>query len=151
MKKAFTILAVILVLIVGMFSCLFVVVGGAEKELNTFIEPMIIELADSNWNTENVNKYSSKVMQEWFKTNGYDSSMPIFRKLGKVKEYKGMYQFERVASSATVIAIVEFENGLASLTLSLSKQNDLWKMNSINIQSPPAIALDVNQKLYNSK
>jgi D-Tyr-tRNAtyr deacylase len=97
----------------------------------------------SGWNKEELLKQASPELLGVTKDEDLDKLFTMFRKLGKLKKYKGSEgqslisvtteQGKKVTANYTAMA--EFERGEASIKVNLIKHGDEWQILMFNVSS----------------
>lgn len=146
MKKVFTILGgvflgIIVLVVVG--TAIFAVKGNAlDKESKQYVDDAVPAIV-SQWDMAELQKRASPELSVAVKEGDVEKLFAMFRRLGKLKEYKGSKGDARISVttehgkviSAAYVANAEFEAGPGEITMSLIKHGDQWQILGIHVNS----------------
>lgn len=107
-----------------------------EAKLDKRVQPIVTDLAKAGWDLDTFYRYASPSLQNWFEKNNNKVGMPSLKKLGAVADYKGIQKVLDKDNIVKVSALVTFETGDAQVALQLSKHNDEWLLDGLNVNSP---------------
>lgn len=105
-----------------------------ETEATFIIQPIFKDIASSNWDEEIFEKHTSPALKKWFKANGSDV-ISSYKGLGGLVKFKDIKNIENSGTVHKSTSLVQFENGLVSIRLSLSKHEKKWLIDNIFIES----------------
>ena len=146
MKKLLVVLgAVFLVLIVVVIAGIaFVSIKGRalDRESGQYVDDAIPAIV-SQWDITEMRRRASPELNAAVKGDDLEKLFARFRKLGKLKEYRGSRGEANMSVtadrgsviSAAYVASAEFETGPAEIRLSLIKHGDQWQILGIHINS----------------
>ncbi|MHC4962443.1 MAG: hypothetical protein ACYTE1_07520 [Planctomycetota bacterium] len=133
----------LIVLTVGLLGYYLVSKGiQLDKESKDYVDTVVPNVI-SGWNKEELLKQASPELLGVTKDEDLDKLFTMFRKLGKLKKYKGSEgqslisvtteQGKKVTANYTAMA--EFERGEASIKVNLIKHGDEWQILMFNVSS----------------
>lgn len=141
-KKITLILGVIAVLFGAGLYFSHRIANNMRNELNSFVEPMYAEIVANNWDVKIIRNYASPDFKKGLDEYAEDdrSKLQKFgRKLGKMKQYKGIVSFEENESfskqdgNALANVLIDFESGPRLISTTLVKINGKWYLNEFNV------------------
>ena len=150
MKKFFAILGIIfllLILAIGGFTLYGSQQGKKlDAESKNFVDTTMPKIL-AHWSMEEFEKYEDKKVMEQVgvKEEDLKKFFLIYSKLGKMIKYngsKGQSNFfigigsRDKTPTATYVANADFEKASATINLTLIKENNVWEIGGIKVDSP---------------
>jgi hypothetical protein len=146
MKKILIILGSIfaILILVGIISVSILAFKGAalDKESKAYVDEVTPKILE-NLNQETLFQYSSDELKNSASPEEFDKLFNWFTKLGKFKEYKGSKGQAGISITTergkqvtgNYIAQAEFENGPATINITIIKKGNNWQILGFRINS----------------
>ena len=131
----------IVLLYLGM-GWLFIFFNESREELNSFIEPAIVEMVAGEWSSRSVEKYASPKFKVWLRNHGVPEQIRELKRLGPIVRYEGVDVFKGFSFSknlsdgrgdAQAIILVEFASGERTFYVGLQRLHDHWYINTLSL------------------
>lgn len=145
MKKTLMILGgLLIVLVLGVVAFIAMVsIKGSklDKESKEYADTAIPAII-TDWEMEELQQRASPEFNSAMKEGDWELLFAAYRRLGKLKEYKGCTGQANMSAtqdgkviSANYVGTAEFETGPAEIELSLIKHGDLWQIFGFRVNS----------------
>src|SRR5262245_12546066 len=140
--------------IVGvLFLCVLVVGGGIaaylrsvgpelDSDSQAYVDQTIPVLVEG-WDPEALRSRSSDELRPYLKEPDMGNLYGMFRRLGAMKHYDGsrgqanlFFQPRGIRTTAAYVAKADFENGPATIKMSLIKRDGAWQILEFRVDSP---------------
>ncbi len=116
---------------------LFVFFFDSRSELDAYLEPMFVRLAEGGWREEAVEDYASPALIQWLDRNDMEALTRPWQQFGAMVRYDGVKEFNIKTSGNTGEAgarvVIEFESGPTPFVVNLVRIGGKWYLNGLNL------------------
>lgn len=142
MKKILMFLGGVFLVLIVVIVILAIKANALDKESKQYVDTVIPAIT-SDWNIKEVEDRASPEFKAAVNNEDLNKLFGMFRKLGKLKEYKGCKGDSNISLTtgqgkvitAAYVVNADFDTGPAEIYISLIKHGDLWQILGLRINS----------------